>query len=542
MTSLTLKLTNNATATFAADVAADATTFSLSAGQGARFPALAGDDYFPLTAVKPTGEREIMYAVARSFDVVTVLRHQENTVPLAFLAGEILECRLTAGALLDAMGKLTNLVNSAVTAFEPGAGVTTATVLSSLTGALTSDQFTAQLNTRIDQIDATAAVPGSVNARVKAETDSRVAAVQAEIDARIAAVDGEATARAAYVQNYTYAKSATDAAIAFQASTTQTNYTAYADAKKAEAISTAAADVRTYAYSKSSSDGALSTQLTNITASYTTYADTKSAEAQAAATAAAQAKADLALVNANAHADGIVTTEEARAIADATAKANAAQSAATAAAAIDATNKANAAISTASADVRSYSYSQAQTNSAISASETTLRSEISGAGYATQAYVQSYSYSVAQADAAIASQTSDLRTTVGNHTTAINTNATTVNGLSAQYTVKIDSNGYVTGYGLASSTAGSAPTSYFTVLAANFQVVAPGASPAVMFSVGGGTVGFSGELKGPSGTLGILTAATIQSAASGQRTVTTQTGTRVYDGAGTLRVELGELS
>lgn len=71
----------------------------------------------------------------------------------------------------------------------------------------------------------------------------------------------------------------------------------------------------------------------------------KANAAQAAAIStsaiAAQAKADLAELNAKAHADGIVTAEEQRAINDATTKANNAQTAAINAAAIDATAKSN---------------------------------------------------------------------------------------------------------------------------------------------------------------------------------------------------------
>ena len=73
----------------------------------------------------------------------------------------------------------------------------------------------------------------------------------------------------------------------------------------------------------------------------TVGADVAGAAAAAIVTAAtaAQTKADLAQVTAEAYADGIVTAEEARAIADATAKANAAQAAAETAAAIDAAAK-----------------------------------------------------------------------------------------------------------------------------------------------------------------------------------------------------------
>jgi hypothetical protein len=80
-----------------------------------------------------------------------------------------------------------------------------------------------------------------------------------------------------------------------------------------------------------------------------TLADIAAAETNAINTAAtaAQAKADLAVVTANAYADGKVTAEEQRAILDATNKASAAETAAKNAAALDATTKANAAALTA---------------------------------------------------------------------------------------------------------------------------------------------------------------------------------------------------
>jgi uncharacterized coiled-coil protein SlyX len=75
---------------------------------------------------------------------------------------------------------------------------------------------------------------------------------------------------------------------------------------------------------------------------------------------------------------------------------------------------------------------------------------------------------VTSAEGNIASQAtslSTLSTTVGGHTTSIATQATTLNGLEAQYTVKVDNNGYVTGFGLASTTVDSTPYSEFEIVA-----------------------------------------------------------------------------
>lgn len=58
--------------------------------------------------------------------------------------------------------------------------------------------------------------------------------------------------------------------------------------------------------------------------------------------------------------------------------------------------------------------------------------------------------------------------------------------LGAQYTVKVDLNGYVSGFGLASTTAGAAPSSSFIVRANSFAVASPsgpGIAPIVPFVV-----------------------------------------------------------
>jgi hypothetical protein len=77
----------------------------------------------------------------------------------------------------------------------------------------------------------------------------------------------------------------------------------------------------------------------------------------------------------------------------------------------------------------------------------------------------------------VASSVTTLQTTVGEHTTSIETNATSINGIQAKYTVKIDNNGYVTGYGLISTANNGTPTSEFAVVADKFTIAPVATAP-----------------------------------------------------------------
>lgn len=72
-----------------------------------------------------------------------------------------------------------------------------------------------------------------------------------------------------------------------------------------------------------------------------------------------------------------------------------------------------------------------------------------------------------------ATSITQLSSTVGGNTTSIQTLTQTTNGLSGQYTVKIDNNGHVSGFGLASTTTTSGPTSAFIVRADRFAITGP---------------------------------------------------------------------
>lgn len=100
----------------------------------------------------------------------------------------------------------------------------------------------------------------------------------------------------------------------------------------------------------------------------------------------------------------------------------------------------------------------------------------------------------ANADSALSSQITTLSSTVTTNnntlTAAIqseaSTRATADGTLFAQYTVKVDTNGYVSGFGLASTSSGATPTSDFIIRADRFSVASPsgpGITPVVPFVV-----------------------------------------------------------
>ncbi len=87
------------------------------------------------------------------------------------------------------------------------------------------------------------------------------------------------------------------------------------------------------------------------------------------------------------------------------------------------------------------------------------------------------------ADTALASDITALTTTVGGHTTSIATNTTSINGVKAQYSVTINNNDHVTGFGLVSDIIDGNPTSSFTVNADSFGIGATDATDEYPFVV-----------------------------------------------------------
>lgn len=92
---------NNSNSTLAGPITAGATALTLAAGTGAKFPNPGASQQFALTLYDAATQliNEIMYCTARTGDVLTVLRAQEGTTALAWLAGDLAGALITAGIM-----------------------------------------------------------------------------------------------------------------------------------------------------------------------------------------------------------------------------------------------------------------------------------------------------------------------------------------------------------------------------------------------------------------------------------------------------------
>lgn len=100
-----MKFANNAVSKLAGAITTSSTSFSVTPGDGAKFPTLTAGDWFPLTLVKSDGTLEIVRCTARATDVFTITRAQEGTAASAFSSGDRVELRATA-AVFDALAEL----------------------------------------------------------------------------------------------------------------------------------------------------------------------------------------------------------------------------------------------------------------------------------------------------------------------------------------------------------------------------------------------------------------------------------------------------
>ena len=154
-----------------------------------------------------------------------------------------------------------------------------------------------------------------------------------------------------------------------------------------------------------------------------------------------------------------------------------------------------------SATLTANHYTKTQTDSAISSATSTLVSTTALnnalAGYTNTATLQQNYYTKTATDSAISSATSTLvstaalNTALGNYTTTASlqqnyyTRASGL-GLEAQYTLKVDLNGYVSGFGFASTANNATASSAFSVRADSFYIAnptGPSIAPAMPFIV-----------------------------------------------------------
>lgn len=98
---MTALFTNNAFSTLASGITDSATTITLTATEGARFPSPTGSDFFYATLIDTSNNLEIVKCTTRSTDTLTVVRGQESTSAQAYSAGDRIELRVTAAGLTE---------------------------------------------------------------------------------------------------------------------------------------------------------------------------------------------------------------------------------------------------------------------------------------------------------------------------------------------------------------------------------------------------------------------------------------------------------
>ena len=97
-----MKFTNFATSTLAAGITNVATSLTVFAGDGTKFPTLGAGDYFYATLENLAGTREVVKVTARTGDVFgTIVRAQDGTSALAWNTGDKVELRVVSANLND---------------------------------------------------------------------------------------------------------------------------------------------------------------------------------------------------------------------------------------------------------------------------------------------------------------------------------------------------------------------------------------------------------------------------------------------------------
>jgi hypothetical protein len=135
----------------------------------------------------------------------------------------------------------------------------------------------------------------------------------------------------------------------------------------------------------------------------------------------------------------------------------------------------------------------------LTALESTVNDPTNGV-VATAGALSSLSTTVSVIDGQVTSTAQDLTTlttTVGDNTSSITTQANSIDGVEANYSVKIDNNNRITGFGLLSTTSGSTPFSEFAVVADQFSIVSPDSTadtPIQPFTVTADKIYFSADV------------------------------------------------
>ena len=139
------------------------------------------------------------------------------------------------------------------------------------------------------------------------------------------------------------------------------------------------------------------------------------------------------------------------------------------------------------ADILTESEVRVTDQEAMASTIETLIATYNTAISSASAAIQNEQTTRASENSALAESITTLQASVGSQTTSIQVAQSVVDGINAKYTVKIDNNGYVSGYGLLSTAVDGIPVSSFAIRADTFSIGAP----AVPASAGQGAVAAS---------------------------------------------------
>jgi hypothetical protein len=121
------KFSNNGTSTLLGAFAIGATTCSVQAGHGARFATVGADEEFRFTLKDASGNIEICKCTQRTTDTFNVVaRAQEGTTERNWLAGDLVELRLTKETMESFLQKDANEAFTATITNKHGADVASA--------------------------------------------------------------------------------------------------------------------------------------------------------------------------------------------------------------------------------------------------------------------------------------------------------------------------------------------------------------------------------------------------------------------------------
>lgn len=112
---------NNAVTSLASYISSTSTTMTLATGTGALFPEIkeGSGDYFYVTVLDTSGSFEIVKVTARTADLCTIVRAQDNTQALNFPQGSTVEQRVTAASLNDIINTLTDNIRAIPSSIYP---------------------------------------------------------------------------------------------------------------------------------------------------------------------------------------------------------------------------------------------------------------------------------------------------------------------------------------------------------------------------------------------------------------------------------------